>query len=247
MKVILFPWIGFIQQYCIVVFVLSITIQITVAENQNNCLKFLAVGDWGTPLVANTAKFMAEKVLEEDLSSSCAHEKVKSVLFLGDNFYENGLKSNLNDPLIQSLYLDYFGNVDAFQNISFSVVVGNHDHRGDVETQIAMSTLGDHRWYFPSRYYSRIFTEGDLKVLFVFIDTWDLIGGEAYINPQQQTVVDKAQLSWIEQTLKQGSNIDFKFVVGHYPIRSMRLETAALVNDLLPILMEAKVDGYIFG
>ena len=101
-------------------------------------------------------------------------------------------------------------------------------------------------WYFPRLYYSRTFQQGEVKVLFVFIDTWELVGGNAEVNGDVQTIVDAQQLRWMKDVLKT-NEYDYKIVVGHYPIRSARRETIGLVKDLLPVLVANDVDAYIFG
>jgi hypothetical protein len=95
-------------------------------------------------------------------------------------------------------------------------------------------------------YYSRVFTVGSIKILFAFVDTWELVGGEADVKGESQRVIDQAQMEWLSQTLSQ-EGFTYKVVVGHYPVRSVSRDTPGLVHDLLPLLEAKQVDLYLFG
>lgn len=210
-----------------------------------SCLKFLALGDWGTSKVESTAKSMARYVGTEGRELLGCNATVSSVLLLGDNFYDNGITST-DDPLVHEYFEKNFA-TPAFENTSFSVIVGNHDHRGSVRSQVELTdTDATHRWYLPRPFYSQTFEVNKLRVLFVFIDTWDLVGGEAEVNGKDQRIKDEQQMRWIKDVLRT-EDVDFKVVVGHYPIRSARRGTPGLIKDLLPVLLENNVDAYVFG
>ena len=228
------------------------------------CVRLLGIGDWGTPQVVATAKAMAE-IVSHPSHARCA-SRPASILMLGDNFYENGINSP-QDPLFKEYFQNNF-EVPAFDNITCSVVAGNHgkchyyyhievlciydcineifaDHRGWITSQIEATGS---KWHFPNLYYSRIFQHGKLKVLVAFIDTWELVGGEAEKNGDEQTIVDEAQMNWLTQVLSDNHTIvDFKIVVGHYPIRSAHRNTPGLVKGLLPVLKKLNVDLYLHG
>jgi len=90
-----------------------------------DCLKFLAIGDWGTSLVKSTAKAMGNYVETKTLLG--CNQPVSTVLMLGDNFYENGISST-SDPKIENIFVNNFETAQ-FENVSFSVVAGNHGKR----------------------------------------------------------------------------------------------------------------------
>lgn len=88
---------------------------------------------------------------------------------------------------------------------------------------------------------------GNLSVLLAFIDTYDLIGGETWDHSGRTDIADKPQLSWLTSTLNAATNFDYKIVVGHYPIISVRANTNDLVQNLLPLFLKLGVDLYIHG
>jgi hypothetical protein len=110
----------------------------------------------------------------------------------------------------------------------------------------AQVDLTGSKWYFPSLYYSRIFHQGDVKILIAFIDTWELVGGEAEVNGGEQEIVDHMQMAWLAEVLS-NDDVDYKIVVGHYPIRSAHRDTPGLVRGLLPLLKAKQVDLYLHG
>ena len=117
------------------------------------------------------------------------------------------------------------------------------DHRGKISAELSKLSP---QWYFPSLYYTRVFSKGEISVLFVFIDTWELVGGESWVHGAHQHVVDSQQLEWLKTVLN-ATEYTFKVVVGHYPIHSVREDTPGLVKDLLPILVSNQVDLYLHG
>lgn len=78
------------------------------------------------------------------------------VLLLGDNFYENGVKS-IEDPLwntFESLFSD-----KAFQEMPFYSVLGNHDYHYSPFSQVLYSlTPSSYRWYMPNLWYYTVHT-----------------------------------------------------------------------------------------
>jgi tartrate-resistant acid phosphatase type 5 len=93
-----------------------------VRLENDDCIRFLAIGDWGTPEVVRTAKAMAIGVHKP--SAAGCKSRPASVLMLGDNFYESGITSP-EDEKFKHYFVDNF-QAPAFDNISFSVVAGNH-------------------------------------------------------------------------------------------------------------------------
>jgi hypothetical protein len=61
-------------------------------------------------------------------------------------------------------------------------VGGNHDHysTAGIEPQIdyAAANPGT-KWNFPAHYYSKSITQNGISIFVVFIDTWDLVGGDS--------------------------------------------------------------------
>merc|ERR1719197_2109221 len=216
-----------------------------------NPLSFIAIGDWGgqeeapytTPSQLVTAKAMAN-----------AGDQAEFILAIGDNFYVEGVES------VDSVRFNAtFEKVYWQQSLQkpWHVVAGNHDHRGNVEAQIAYSRVNQ-RWQFPNYYYTfnQTFASQssgkNLTAQFVMIDTVLLSGSWDFFEPQPLHDIDESaaddQWQWIENTLSQ-STADLLIVAGHYPVYSVAEHgpTQDLIDRLLPMMQKAGVALYLCG
>jgi tartrate-resistant acid phosphatase type 5 len=201
-------------------------------------LNFLAIGDWGSPGVATVAKAMGEWA--EDMMP-------RAVISTGDNFYPSGVQS-IDDPRWQSGYENVF--TAPGLTCPWHVVLGNHDHEGSIEAQIAY-TAKSTRWRMPARYFSwsTPLPDGGLADFF-FIDTTPVYEGthgfKTTFVPLEAFVVE--QFVWLERGLA-ASNTDWKIVVGHHPVFSggMHGPSWGLIRYLKPMLEEHGVRIYLNG
>lgn len=127
-------------------------------------------------------------------------------------------------------------------------VLGNHDHKGNVQAQFAYAGES-RRWRMPSSYYKRgeILSDGS-RAEFFFLDTtpikrlnwWEPWFG---IDPAVQQ-----QLNWLERGLA-NSAARWKIVVGHHPVFSggKKGHTAEMVHLVTPLLDVHGVSAYING
>jgi len=104
-------------------------------------LKFVVIGDAGTGE-------SLQKQVAHAVSTVCAQKGCDFVLYLGDNFYPNGVES-LDDPLFETAFDQVYREV----KLPFFVVLGNHDVRGDVEPQ-RLYSLVNKKWHLPAYNYS---------------------------------------------------------------------------------------------
>jgi len=169
------------------------------------------------------------------------------VVALGDNFYEHGITG---DPVkrfnltFENVY------VNPSLMIPWYVIAGNHDHYGDVSTQIKYTDLyanTNHRWNFPSLYHSRSFSSGGVTLDLVLIDTVDLCYSEHLLDTdsfspppllkKEESMSSGKQWKWIEEKLK-NSKADYLLVGGHFPVYSICSHgpTPTLVKHLRPLL-----------
>ena len=154
-------------------------------------LNFLAVGDWGSPGVAPVARAMGEWAAEM---------APRAVISTGDNFYPSGVKG-VDDPQWKTSFEDVFS-APGLQ-CPWHAVLGNHDHWGNIEAQIAY-TATSRRWRMPARYFSwsELLPDGAL-VDFFFIDTDPVYEGthgfKTTFIPLEDFVVE--QFAWLEREL----------------------------------------------
>ena len=194
-------------------------------------LQFLALGDFGT---GDTGQF--------DVASGMAEktrvDSVEFTLLLGDNFYENGVKS-FDDEQFQSKFEEVY-NSPSLQ-VPFYAVLGNHDHRGNAEAQVEYTGISK-RWKMPARFYTFILTIDDsTEVQFFALDTNPIAEGEAEAAEQ---------IAWLKSELDK-SRARWKIAFGHHPLYSGGYhgndkETLTMRARLEPIL-EPAIDLYLSG
>lgn len=136
----------------------------------------------------------AQQRVAEQVEAWCAVERCDLLVLLGDNVLPDGVSSD-DDPLWDSRIEQPYGSLGA----EIRPVLGNHDHRGDPDAQVAHSARSDH-WTMPARYYS--FERG--PVAFFALDTERM---------------DRQQRRWLRRGLRQ-SEARWIVVYGHHPLRS---------------------------
>ena len=183
------------------------------------------IGDWGTGLTGQIKVFEVFKI-------NTKKYPYDFLLTLGDNFYPAGVQTT-NDPKWETVYGRTYGSLP----ITIYPILGNHDHMGNVNAQIAYSKIHP-LWKLPSRYYSIVqpLTNQD-TILFVALDT------EAMLHKN-----DSNQLQWVEDQLLR-SKARWKIVFGHHPIFSHGSHggNEYLRKYLQPILVKTKTDLFIAG
>jgi tartrate-resistant acid phosphatase type 5 len=207
-------------------------------EAEAQGLNLLAIGDWGSPGVAAVARAMGEWA--DDMMPA-------AVISTGDNFYPSGVQS-IDDPQWQSRYEQVFTAPGLM--CPWHAILGNHDHEGSVEAQIAY-TAKSRRWRMPARYFSWSTLLPDRGLAdFFFIDTTPVYeathGFKTTFVPLGAFVVE--QFVWLERELA-ASEADWKIVVGHHPVFSGGVHGASwgLIRYLKPMLEEHGVKIYLNG
>ena len=177
-------------------------------------LRFVALGDGGE---GNATQYKVGEAIQKwcqaqsDDAPGCDF-----ALYLGDNFYDDGVES-VDDPQFHSKFEAPYAKLD----FPFYVTLGNHDYGGCVfgkcgagwefEKSAAQVeyTLRSSKWTMPAEYYSFI----DRHVQFIALDTnammWD---------PWYSSADDQHQ--WMTELLQQSSMTKWKIAFGHHPFRS---------------------------
>jgi len=207
-------------------------------------VSFVAIGDWGRAGGARQTQVAS--------AMATAAESVGSrfVLSVGDNFYPAGVTS-ADDPQWRTSFEDIY-HQPALQT-PWWVALGNHDHRGAPDAQVAYSRRSS-RWRMPNRYYVATSAQTGVPGLDLFVlDTAPML-------PMQGDVIAQTirgrftlgrreeQLDWLDAALAR-SRAPWKVVVGHHPIFSggRHGEPPELIADLAPILERRGVQAYVAG
>ncbi|KAI4369083.1 hypothetical protein MLD38_017572 [Melastoma candidum] len=207
-------------------------------------LAFLVIGDWGRKGSHNQSEVADQMgIVGERIGS-------EFVISTGDNFYENGL-TGTDDPAFYQSFVDIY-NAPGLQTTWYNVL-GNHDYRGDVEAQLSpILRAKDSRWVC---FRSAVLNTGLAHFFFVDTtpfedkyfthpgkDTYDWSG----VLPRDKYLSDLKKD--LDLALKE-STATWKIVVGHHTIKSMGEHgtTVELMDQIVPILEENKVDFYING
>ena len=129
-------------------------------------VRFIAMGDGGE---GNDSQYAVADVVEQ----VCAERGCEFVLYLGDNFYDTGVDSNMDSQFIDKFEMPY-----ADLDLPFMITLGNHDYDllGNAwfkaTYQVEYTEFSD-KWTLPSEFYS--FPAG--HVTFISLDTprlfWD--------------------------------------------------------------------------
>lgn len=160
-----------------------------------NTIRFVALGDAGE---GNDTQYQVAAAME----TVCAARGCDFAVYLGDNFYENGVES-ADDELFQTAFeLPY-----EYLDFPFYVVLGNHDYGGNglgweswkPGYEITYSETSD-KFILPDRYYS--FQKGPAD--FFGLDTNAIVWGEG-----------EDQDAWIEEVISE-STAPWRVALGHH-------------------------------
>jgi tartrate-resistant acid phosphatase type 5 len=158
-------------------------------------VRFVALGDAGE---GNEAQFAVAAAI----GGVCAERGCDFALYLGDNFYDNGVTSDMDAQFEEKFELPY-----AALDFPFYVALGNHDYGqfmnmwDQSQYEIAYSAIS-RKWTMPSEFYSF----QDEHVHFIALDTSRILGNQ---DPE-----DQAQ--FIQQDLA-GLSTTWTIMFGHHP------------------------------
>lgn len=205
-------------------------------------LNFLIFGDWGRKGEADQVEVAAQ------MAKAAKELGAQFIISVGDNFYENGVAS-----VTDSQWQTSFENVyrDPALQIPWQVILGNHDYRGNCAAQIAYGQTHP-RWKMPARYYVRSQpVDAATTADFFYLDTSPMLKSyrlDARMGPAIRAQDVPKQLVWFKAALA-ASKAQWKMVIGHHPIYSggEHGDTRELVENILPLLQQHKVQAYFNG
>lgn len=211
----------------------------------SGALDFLVVGDWGR----NGTNHQRDVGVQMGRCAENLHSRC--VISVGDNFYEDGVRS-ASDPQWRTSFEDIY-TADSL-HVPWYVALGNHDYRGVPQAQIDYANTS-HRWRMPGRYYKVAGSDVGAPHLDLFIiDTSPLVHKfrqdvHSVIAENVASQDVSAQLRWLDEQLGE-SAAPWKLVIGHHTIYSGGSghgdtpETMALIE---PLLHKHGVQAYING
>ena len=208
-------------------------------------LNFIVFGDWGRHGETDQAEVAAQ------MAQTAQETRAKFIISVGDNFYEDGVAST-DDKQWRTSFEDVYG--AASLQVPWQVILGNHDYHGNCEAQLAYSAISS-RWKMPARYYVQSQPiDAATTADFFYIDTTPMVKGYYAVSGKEKThdqVITQdvpRQLGWFKDALA-ASTAPWKIVVGHHPIYSggEHGDTPELIENILPLLLEHKVQAYFNG
>lgn len=158
-------------------------------------VRFVALGDAGE---GNEAQF----AVAEAIRGVCEERGCDFALYLGDNFYDTGVSSTMDEQFEQKFEVPY-----AALDFPFMITLGNHDY-GALANEWAKSQYyidyseQSEKWVFPDEYYS--FQEE--HVHFLSLDTSQIFWSNDL----------DAQAQFIQQDLA-GLQDTWVIMFGHHP------------------------------
>jgi tartrate-resistant acid phosphatase type 5 len=161
-------------------------------------VRFVALGDAGR---GNAAQYENGRAI----AAVCRARGCDFALYLGDNFYEQGVEA-VDDPQFQTKFEQPYAVVD----LPFYAVLGNHDY-GDPPLEIwkpgfeIAYSARSQKWRMPHYYYQ--FSKENVEIF--AIDTQAVVAG----------IKERSNASWLAGALA-ASSAEWKIVIGHHPYLS---------------------------
>lgn len=214
----------------------------------------LLIGDWGGDSDSEpTTKTQNDAAAR--MGDLTAELNTQFVLLLGDNFYHYGLTKDTADMRFEETFENCFCQ-ESLSKLPFYAVVGNHDHRGDVQLQVDYTGKGSGRWQMPQLSYNidKVLPDGK-KLRIVMFDSVET-SGQSYEDEDGNIVkatgpanleASQSIFDWVEKSLAE-SDADYLFTAAHYPVYSGGRHGNVMISSALPGLMEKyHVQGHLAG
>lgn len=207
-------------------------------------LHFISFGDYGIKGELN------QTILAKAFTKWCEYNPCDYIMTLGDNFYSKGVE-NSNDVQFKQSFEDIYLKSKTISSIPWYAIHGNHDYRGNPQAQLEYAQKTKTNWKMPFYYYQHYPNINGFGVNFVFIDTNPMVD-DYYVHEKMNISAltlhnVTTQFQWIDQTLKDTKEGDWKILLGHHPVYTNRFKSKTLTSNMIPIIQRNKVDLYING
>ena len=163
-------------------------------------VRFVAIGDAGE---GNSE----QHAVADGIRAVCDRDGCDFALYLGDNFYEDGV-DGVDDDQFRTKFEEPYADLD----FPFYVVLGNHDF-GEIPVEFWRTdyqveyTRFSTKWTMPDHFY----TEAIEHLQLIGLDTNMIMLGMDWIEPQRP---------WIRRVLQQSAQQTWRIAYGHHPWRS---------------------------
>ncbi|MBP9892425.1 MAG: metallophosphoesterase [Planctomycetes bacterium] len=194
-------------------------------------LRLIAVGDWG-----QSGEGLPATIRGMDAASKTL-DGFHAGMFLGDNFYPDGVKS-VDDDLWRRYFEEPF-DTEQLGNLSWHAILGNHDWRGNVQAQIEYSKRNK-RWVMPDHYWRKDFGPSGEKPLLTVL----AIDTDKHFEPWNK------QLDWLEAQLIETRQASWpRVVIGHHTLVSYSNHgfTSYMVEEFEPLFSKYEIAAYLCG
>ncbi len=195
-----------------------ITFILAAAAQAESVVRFVALGDAGE---GNAAQYQNGAAIEQ----VCSLKGCDFALYLGDNFYDDGVNS-LDDPQWQTKFEQPYANLD----FPFYAVLGNHDY-GSWPWEFwkpwvqVYYTYVSPKWTMPNLYYN--FRKAHVE--FFALDSTTI----------EKIVSYDEQQAWLSQALA-ASTAEWKIVLAHHQYISNGSHGNASCDLLCLLFLEGK-------
>jgi tartrate-resistant acid phosphatase type 5 len=205
-------------------------------------LNFLVFGDWGRKGERDQVEVATQ------MAKAAGETDAKFVISVGDNFYDNGVTSTEDE--LWRLSFEQVYKAPSLQ-VPWHSILGNHDYHGNCDAQIEYAKTSS-RWRMPARYYLQTHAIAPgVTADFFYLDTTPMVKGyykdkRTHDHVSSQDVPQ--QIAWFKAALTE-SKAQWKIVFAHHPIYSGggHGDTPELIESILPLLHEYKVQAYFNG
>ena len=195
-----------------------------------NYIYYIGLGDQGNG-------GSAQKHVATLMNAKAKKDSLHFVLTLGDNFYDDGVKS-VKDRQWQKRFEKMYDL--PYLNVPFYASLGNHDHhKNRSRFQVEYSALSK-KWNMPEPYYTFVKKIDSTTTIQFFALDSDIIA----VNKKGASI----QINWLESEL-QNSTARWKVVYGHHPVFSYghHGDEKRMIDLIRPILEKYEVDLYLSG
>lgn len=180
-------------------------------KNDSNTVTFVVIGDWGRWGEYNQCD--VAKALETVVDYNTNY-----IISAGDNFYKRGVSSVHDFHFERSFERIYRGN--SLDVTPWYLVLGNHDHEGNIKAQIDYTDLSP-RWNMPERFYHVPLSS---NLVGFFLDTTPLtLRPKKHLQAtvKQMSWDARVQVEWLRGALEEqaAASPQTRFIVfGHHPM-----------------------------
>jgi tartrate-resistant acid phosphatase type 5 len=223
---------------------------------KNSELKFLAFGDWGGHQHSQ-GEFPhttpGQRLTARALGAAIRRDKPRFVMSLGDNFYQEGVKS-VSDARFNETFERVYDDA-AMRDLPWYIIAGNHDHLGSIDAQIQYSRRSA-RWRFPSEFYVERFAFGaNRTAAIIFLDGTLFLAQYmrrpfVMVNKSYGRMLrDFEQLRWLNATLEATRDADWLIVASHNPVMSVAEYPGhpSFITHVQPLLERYRAAFYFSG